>query len=100
MAEMFFEKYQEGDAERELLAARQIDPGNPDALCGLALIKVQNRRLAPAAKMCAKALERNPRHIDAFLIQALIEWIDGDQSGASGSPPPEGCGAEIVRLRG
>lgn len=76
---LFISKYAAANAEQGFDEVLKINPRHPDGHAGMALVKLeQSYDLAAAGHHIAKALETNPKHVQALLIRASIE-IDQNQ---------------------
>lgn len=76
VGEMFLEKYQYPDAEKEFRAALKINPKDPRALVGLAETVIHRRDLGTAMSKAKEALETNPAYLRAHRILAAVAFID------------------------
>ena len=82
----FLEKYNQTDAEQMFDAVLEIDANHPLARVGIAHVLVNARRDYEGAKSeIAKALEVNPKLIEAHLLLAEISLYDEDIEGARAS---------------
>lgn len=82
LGRLFLEKYNSADARTAFADALRINPGNADALTGMAeLLDFDNR--PGAVDSARKALAANPRHVGAhaFLTQAFLttDMLDSAQ---------------------
>jgi tetratricopeptide (TPR) repeat protein len=58
------------------------DPGNSDAVAGLAEVAKRRRNPEKAAKMYDQVLEKNPNYLPALVGRADQKWAAGDRRGA------------------
>ncbi len=76
---LFLEKYAAGYAEQSFDEVLKVDANHPDALTGLARVKLeQNYDVKAAFDLIARALAQNPRHAGALALRAELE-IDNAQ---------------------
>jgi tetratricopeptide (TPR) repeat protein len=81
---LFLEKYNAGDAEQSFDEVLKIDPNHPDALVGLARVKLeQNYDVLAADELLDKALAVDAHHAGALAIRAELE-IDNSELAAAG----------------
>lgn len=79
-AEISLEKYQADWAEGHYESALKVNPNHPDALLGLAQVKLQRANDVDAAlKLIAKAEKVNPQHLDAVALRAQI-LVDAEEN--------------------
>lgn len=73
-AQLFMSKYAPGDSEQTFADVLKINPKHPDALAGMAAIKVgESYDIEAAQEFIKQALEVNPKHVPALLVRASIE---------------------------
>ncbi len=71
---LFLDKYSAGYAEQSFDEVLKVDPHHPDALAGMARVKlVQRYDLAGAGKHLKAALKANPKHIPSLLVRGGLE---------------------------
>ncbi len=76
---LFLEKYAAGYAEQSFDEVLKVDANHPDALVGLARVKLeQNYDVKGATDLITRALAQNPRHAGALSLRAELE-IDNAQ---------------------
>jgi tetratricopeptide (TPR) repeat protein len=76
---LFLEKYDAGDAEQCFDEVLKQDANHPDALTGLARVKLeQNYDARSAHELLDRALQQNPNHAHAQAIRAEL-FIDNSQ---------------------
>jgi tetratricopeptide (TPR) repeat protein len=76
---LFLEKYAAGYAEQSFDEVLKIDANHPDALVGLARVKLeQNYDVKSATDLITRALAQNPKHAGALSLRAELE-IDNAQ---------------------
>jgi tetratricopeptide (TPR) repeat protein len=76
---LFLEKYAAGYAEQSFDEVLKIDANHPDALVGLARVKLeQNYDVKSATDLIQRALAQNPKHVGALSLRAELE-IDNAQ---------------------
>jgi predicted Zn-dependent protease len=79
-AEISLEKYEAGYAEKHYDSVLKINPNHPDALIGLAQVKLeQSNDVEGALKLCAKAEKVNPHHLEAAALRAQV-LIDSEEN--------------------
>lgn len=77
--ELFLSKYSAGNAEQSFDEVLKHNPHHPDALAGMATVKLTSSYdLARASKYLEKALAVNPKHVPSLLVRAGVE-IDQNQ---------------------
>jgi tetratricopeptide (TPR) repeat protein len=81
---IFHEKYAAQEAAATYGLVLQRDPWQPDALGALALLQVDELRLAAAARLADAALSVNPRQPAALAALARIAVIEGRRADAQG----------------
>lgn len=70
---LFLEKYNQGDAARELKAALALNPSAAEVHAALARLSLQNYDLDAARRSAIRALELNGELIEAHLVAGDIE---------------------------
>lgn len=80
-AELFREKYNEADAQRTYEEALEINPHRADLLVGYARSFGSFEKQEELAR---QALEENPRSIDALVLLAELQILDGQYAEAAG----------------
>ncbi len=78
---LFLEKYNYRDAARELQAALRINPQAAEVHAALARLAIEQREPERAEEHIARALELNPRLLEAWLARADLLWADSKPSG-------------------
>ncbi len=73
---LFLEKHNRGDAAREFQAALEINPNAAEAHVGLAAAWLEERQIEKVEAPLARALEINPRLLDAWLLKADLLWAN------------------------
>ncbi|MCC6216107.1 MAG: zinc-ribbon domain-containing protein [Polyangiaceae bacterium] len=76
---------QRGQLDRAERLYNQVlakQPGNTEALAGLADVARARKDPATAQKLYAKVLEENPSYLPALVAQADHKWDSGDRTGA------------------
>jgi tetratricopeptide (TPR) repeat protein len=74
-----------GDLERARTLYQSVlneQPGNTEALSGLADVARKRGDTATAQKMYAKVLDANPSYLPALMASADAKWESGDRKGA------------------
>ena len=71
---LYLEKHNRGDAAREFKAALEINPNAAEAHVGLASAWLEERQIEKTEAALARALEINPRLLDAWLLKADLLW--------------------------
>ncbi|HEX6276071.1 MAG TPA: tetratricopeptide repeat protein [Polyangiaceae bacterium] len=74
-----------GDLERARTLYQSVldeQPGNTEALSGIADVARKRGDTATAQKMYAKVLEANPSYLPALMASADAKWDSGDRRGA------------------
>jgi tetratricopeptide (TPR) repeat protein len=79
---IFREKYAASEAADSYDIILKRDPWQPDALAGLAMVHLEELRLAAAAKSAEAALQTNPRHPEAHGVLARIALVEGRRAEA------------------
>ncbi|MCB9570266.1 MAG: hypothetical protein H6710_24150 [Myxococcales bacterium] len=74
---IFHEKYAAQDAGATYSLILDRDPWHADALAGLALVGLDNFKLAEADRLAQRALQTNPGHPLAYAALARISVIEG-----------------------
>lgn len=80
-AELFREKYNEADAQRTYEEALEINPHRADLLVGYARSFGSFEKQEELAR---QALKENPRGVDALVLLAELQILDGQYAGAIG----------------
>ncbi len=79
-AEISLEKYEAGYAEKHYSSALKVNPNHPDALLGLAQVKLEQANdVDGALKLIARAEKVNPHHLGAVALRAQI-LIDAEEN--------------------
>jgi predicted Zn-dependent protease len=76
---------QSGDLERARTLYQSVlneQPGNTEALSGIADVARKRGDTATAQKMYAKVLDANPSYLPALMASADAKWDAGDRKGA------------------
>jgi predicted Zn-dependent protease len=76
---------QAGDLERARTLYQSVlneQPGNTEALSGIADVARKRGDTATAQKMYAKVLDANPSYLPALMASADAKWEAGDRKGA------------------
>jgi cellulose synthase operon protein C len=73
---LFFEKHNRADAVREFHAALEINPNAAEVHLGMALVSCEEREMEKAATSLDRALQINPRLLDAWLLKADLLWAN------------------------
>ncbi len=73
---LLLEKHNRGDAASEFKAALEINPNAAEAHAGLAAAWLEDRQNEKAEVSLARALEINPRLLDAWLLEADLLWAN------------------------
>ncbi|MEK6606377.1 MAG: tetratricopeptide repeat protein [Myxococcota bacterium] len=93
--DLFLEKYAAGPAEPSFAAVLAKDPQNPDALVGMARVKLEQSYDAAAAEdHLTRALRVNPRHADAHALRAAIA-LDAEDHPAAAAAAREALAAHV-----
>ncbi len=79
---IFREKYASAEAADTYDIILKRDPWQPDALAGLAVVHLEELRLAAATKSAEAALQTNPHHPDAHGVLARVALIEGRRAEA------------------
>ena len=79
---LFLEKYNKGDASRELKAALELNPNAAEVHVALAALAAAERKLDQAEESLDRALEINPNLLSAWLGKADLVWGNFDVHGS------------------
>jgi Tfp pilus assembly protein PilF len=75
LGDAYSQANQTQEATIEYLAAAQLDPNNPAANTGLAMIAFQDGHASDAKKMVDKVLAAQPRYPEALYARGVIELM-------------------------
>ncbi|HWO13717.1 MAG TPA: tetratricopeptide repeat protein, partial [Polyangiaceae bacterium] len=78
------EKGQLATAERLYNAVLAKQPGNTEALSGLADVAHRRNDTGKAAQLYEEVLRKNPSYLPAIMASADQKWASGDHAGAAG----------------
>ncbi len=79
---IFREKYAANEAADTYDIILKRDPWQPDALAGLAVVHLEQLRLAAASQSAEAALQTNPRHPEAHGVLARVALVEGRRAEA------------------
>jgi len=73
---LFLEKYNQAEAARQLKAALALNPNAAEVHAALAKLALIGRELPQAQASVERALQINPRLLDAWLVKADLAWAN------------------------
>ncbi|HID75036.1 MAG TPA: tetratricopeptide repeat protein [Planctomycetaceae bacterium] len=79
---LFLEKYNRADAVRHFQQALQVNANAAEVHAAMARLALQEHDFLQARRSAERALEINPRLLDAWLVQADLAWANFDPAGA------------------
>ena len=100
---LFLERFQPADAKQLFEEALELDGKNAEAYLGLALAAAESFERA-AVELAQKALEIDPKLVEAIELLARLALEDGDHAGAAKEADralaldPKALGAMAIRL--
>lgn len=81
-AEIFLEKYAADEATDTYAMVLARDAWQPDALAGVAQVRLSTLQLAAATRSALEALQVNPHQLDAHVVLAYVSVVEGRRAEA------------------